>query len=162
MKVVLKQITKFGIIGVSAVLVDAFFYYLLSGFWTVDTSIAKGVGFLFGTIYTYFLNKTWTWKHTEKSNKGMLMKFAIVYAISFVVNIYVNAYFLEAINDGDIALSLVNSDNDRTLFSFKADKVIALFLATVASAIINFIGQKFFVFKKVKLDPKDETNIVVS
>lgn len=162
MKVVIKQITKFFIIGVSAVMVDFVIYYLLSDLMKMDTRVSKALGFLVGTIYTYFLNKMWTWKYTEKSNKGMVLMFGVVYAVSLVFNITINHYGLEWIPDNDINLTISGSEGVKNLFSFKGDKFLAFFFATVASAVINFLGQKFLVFRQVKLDPKDETNIEIS
>ncbi len=163
MKLVIKQITKFFIIGVSAVLVDFIVYYMMSDFMNVNTDISKALGFIIGTIYTYFLNKKWTWKYTEKSNKGMVFMFGIVYAVSFVFNILINKYGLEYLPHNMISLTAQNSDGKlSTLFAIKGEKFLAFFFATVMSAVINFIGQKYLVFKTVNLDPKDETNIEVS
>ncbi|MBL7837198.1 MAG: GtrA family protein [Bacteroidetes bacterium] len=163
MKLVIKQITKFFIIGVSAVLVDFIVYYVMSDFMAINTDISKAFGFIIGTIYTYFLNKKWTWKHTEKSNKGMVFMFGIVYAVSFIFNLLINKYGLAYLPHNLISLTAQSSDGKiSTLFAIKGEKFLAFFLATVVSAIINFIGQKFLVFKTVKLDPKDETNIEVS
>lgn len=163
MKVVIKQITKFFIIGVSAVLVDFIIYYMMSDLMGINTDISKAFGFMIGTVYTYFLNKRWTWKYTERSNKGMVLKFGVVYAVSFVFNILINKYGLEWIPDFIIKLELNFADgNNMPIFAIKGDKFLAFFFATVVSAVINFIGQKFLVFKQVQVDPKDETNIEVS
>lgn len=162
MKVVVKQITKFFIIGVSAVLVDFVIYYLFSDLMGVNTDVSKGLGFMVGTVYTYFLNKRWTWRYTEKSNKGMLLKFGVIYAISFIFNVAINKYGLELIDDFTINFRLIFSDqNTMDLIVLKGDKFLAFFFATLVSAVINFIGQKFFVFNQVQADPKDDTNIEV-
>lgn len=164
MRVVIKQITKFFIIGVSAVLVDFIIYYLLSDFLSVQIDISKGIGFMVGTVYTYYLNKLWTWKHTEKSNKGMLLKFGLVYAISFIFNILINKYGMKLIPEFEVNLTinLLETQELKNIFSIKGNKFLAFFLATLVSAVINFLGQKFLVFNQVKLDPKDETKIDVT
>lgn len=164
MRVVIKQITKFFIIGVSAVLVDFIIYYLLSVVVALPIDFSKGAGFLVGTVYTYYLNKLWTWKYTERSNKGMVMKFAMVYFVSFVFNILINKYGLKLMPEMDLDLLVFfRESGERTsLFSIKLNKFLAFFFATVASAVINFMGQKFLVFRQVNLDPKDETNIEVN
>lgn len=128
----------------------------------VNTDVSKGIGFMVGTVYTYFLNKRWTWRYTERSNKGMLLKFGVIYAISFVFNVAINKYGLELINDFTINFRLIFSDqNTMDLIVLKGDKFLAFFFATLVSAVINFIGQKFFVFNQVQPDPKDDTNIEV-
>jgi hypothetical protein len=166
-KLVVKQITKFFIIGVSAVLVDFVIYYLLSDLLGLNLDLSKAIGFMVGTVYTYYLNKLWTWKYTEKSNKGMLLKFGMVYAVSFIFNILINKYGLKLIPEFDINLTIVTfkdalADKVNTIFSIKGHKFLAFFFATVFSAVINFLGQKFLVFKSSNLDPKDDTNIEVS
>ena len=161
MRVVLKQITKFFIIGVSAVLVDLVIYYFLSDILSLNTDFSKAAGFLIGTIYTYFLNKMWTWRYTEKSNKGMVMMFALVYGISFIFNILINKYGLILIPEFVVNLNIRSENYNYDIFAIKGGKFLAFFLATVTSAVINFLGQKFLVFNKVKFDPKDETNIEV-
>ena len=167
MKLVVKQITKFFIIGVSAVLVDFVIYYLLSDLMGQNLDLSKGMGFLVGTVYKYYLNKLWTWKYTERSNKGMLVKFGMVYAVSFVFNILINKYGLKLIPEFDINLTVVTfkgtlADAVKPIFSVKGHKFLAFFFATVVSAVINFLGQKFLVFRTANLDPKDDTNIEVS
>ncbi|MES2617451.1 MAG: GtrA family protein [Bacteroidota bacterium] len=163
MRVVIKQITKFFIIGLSAVLVDLIVYYLTSDIFKVNTDISKAAGFLIGSVYTYYLNKKWTWRHTEKSNKGMIGRFAIIYAISFVCNILINRYSLEYIPDFLASATITRADGTSyALLSFKGDKFLAFFFATVFSAGFNFVGQKFWVFKAGKSDPLDDTSIEVS
>lgn len=161
MRVVIKQITKFFIIGVSAVLVDLVIYYFLSDILSVNTDISKACGFLVGTVYTYFLNKMWTWRYTEKSNKGMVVMFGMVYGVSFIFNILINKYGLVLIPEFVVNLNIRSETMNFDVFAIKGGKFLAFFLATVTSAVINFLGQKYLVFKKVKLDPKDETNIEV-
>jgi putative flippase GtrA len=160
-RVVIKQITKFFIIGVSAVIVDLVIYYFLSDLLGLNTDISKASGFLIGTVYTYFLNKKWTWRYTEKSNKNMVTMFGLVYAVSFVFNILINKYGLLWIPDRNVFLDVTIDQDKYSIFAFKGGKFLAFFLATVVSAVINFLGQKFLVFKQVKLDPKDDTNIEV-
>jgi putative flippase GtrA len=162
-KLVIKQITKFFIIGVSAVLVDLIVYYALSDLLAINIDFSKAAGFLIGSVYTYYLNKKWTWRHTEKTNKGMVGRFAIIYAISFIFNILINKYSLIFIPDFEIASSITFSNKDvMTLFSVKGDKFMAFFFATVFSAVFNFLGQKYWVFSGNTSDPKDDTNIEVS
>lgn len=94
----------------------------------------------------------------------MILKFALVYAVSFIFNILINKYGLKLIPECDVRLTLDSkaSGDSLDLFSIKGHKFLAFFLATLVSAVINFLGQKFLVFKQAKLDPKDETQIEVS
>ena len=146
----------------SAVLVDLIVYYTLSTLFNLNTDISKACGFLFGSVYTYYLNKKWTWKHTEKSNKGMIFRFAIIFLISFAFNVLINKYSLSLLPDFVFNAQLTYSTGEIfPIISLKGDKFLAFFFATVFSAVFNFLGQKFWVFKQVKFDPKDETKIEV-
>ncbi len=162
MRLVIKQITKFVIIGLSAVLVDLIIYYSLTELFQFNTDISKACSFMVGTVYTYYLNKMWTWRYTEKSNRGMVITFVSIYLVSMLINIFVNKLGLTLIPSFEVSLNIQTVDNSTNFFSFKGQKFLAFFFATLASAVINFSGQKFLVFKKVKVDLKDETNIEVS
>jgi putative flippase GtrA len=164
LKLVIKQLTKFVIIGISAVMVDLVVYYICSDVLGLNIDLAKGIGFLIGTVYTYYLNKRWTWKYTERSNHGMILKFAMVYLVSLVFNILINKYGLLwcpafEVNFNITTLADAHVNN---IITFKGHKFVAFFFATLVSAFINFLGQKYLVFKTSQLDPKDDTNIEVS
>lgn len=163
MRVVVKQITKFFIIGLSAVLVDLIVYYILSDFLAIHTDISKAAGFLIGSVYTYYLNKMWTWRYTERTDHGIIGRFALIYAISFVFNVLINRYSLNILPDFLVSATITREDGTQfSLLALKGGKFLAFFFATVFSAVFNFIGQKFWVFKAGKYDPKDDTSIEVS
>jgi putative flippase GtrA len=68
-----KQLVKFTMIGVLAVLVDLACYYLLLNLFpekmlgfASNESVAKTISFLCGMSVTYSLNKLWTWKQVPE------------------------------------------------------------------------------------------------
>ncbi len=142
-----KQVVKFTMIGVLAVLVDLGFYYLLLqlipeklfGF-APNESVAKSISFLCGMSVTYSLNKLWTWKKKDKSS-SRIAKFVALYAFSLVMNVLVNSSLLFLLQHFAYILDLPNK------------YFIAFIGATGFSAVMNFIGQKFWVFK---LEPSIE------
>lgn len=149
-----KQLTKFGIVGISAVCVDAIIYYILSQF--LDVNISKALGFLSGTFVTYNLNKYWTWRQTDKSTMR-LFQFVLLYLASMLINVGVNSLALEFIPNTNIIIALQTGEEAmRELIPMKADKFIAFFIATAVSSVFNFIGQKYWVFKEK--DVKEETS----
>jgi putative flippase GtrA len=117
-----KEVMRFLVTGFSAVGIDLCVYYLLNGL--VGVNVAKGISFVCGTMLAYTLNKYWTFGAKEKSYKEA-GKFAVLYGFSLVVNILVNKVVL-------------------ILFKSSA---FAFLCATGSSTVINFIGQKFWVFK---------------
>jgi putative flippase GtrA len=136
-----KQIIKFGIIGVAAVMVDLFFYYIFLSifpekFFKVisNEAVAKTLSFLCGMTVTYFSNKFWTWKQNNRSNRR-LFKFGVLYGMSLLINVSTN-------------LIVLFSLREFVVFSAVPYKYFIAFLAaTCTSALFNFVGQKYWVFK---------------
>lgn len=157
-----KQLVKFIISGVVAVLTDFVVYYSL-GALPVDTSahlgiglqvidLWKALGFISGTVVTYNLNKFWTWRKTDKNNKR-LRNFVILYVISFIINIGMNKYALNFIPNNEFILSVKRFDSQlEQLMAIKTDKLAAFLIATIASTVVNFVGQKIWVFKGSEAD----------
>jgi putative flippase GtrA len=136
-----KQIIKFTFVGAVAALADLSFYYLFLQILPEhiiatfsNESIAKALSFVIGTTVTYYLNKFWTWRRKGRSTKGFL-KFLALYACSLTMNVAVNALLLYLLH------------NFAALGDLPNKYLIAFIGAAGASAVVNFIGQKFWVFK---------------
>ena len=135
MSQVKKELLRFLVAGVSAVGVDLVAYYLLQNFLSAD--ISKGISFILGTIVAFLINKYWTFEQKEKS-VSEIVKFIILYGCTFSVNVFVNKFVLE-------------SAEIKTLLGEVIEiKLVAFVIATGASTILNFIGQKWWVFKSNK------------
>ncbi len=152
-----KQITKFTISGIIAVFVDFAVYYGLSNLAGNANDFAisglhwndvyKGLGFMTGTFVTYNLNKYWTWRTSDRNNKRLL-NFGLLYLVSFVINILINKWGLHTFKDDEISVIFTNHEAvSNSLLAFKTDKLFAFILATGVSSVVNFLGQKIWVFK---------------
>ena len=117
------QIQRFILAGISAVFTDFLIYYLLQNFIIID--IAKGISFISGTFVSFFINKYWTFEKNKKSLMELIY-FLILYFSSMMINVYVNK------------LVLVNFEI----------MILAFVIATGISAVINFLGMKYLIFKK--------------
>jgi putative flippase GtrA len=136
-----KELIKFTLIGILAVLVDMAVYYSLLNLLPENAlgivgnePLAKTISFLCGMVVTYSLNKLWTWKQRDRSNKR-LAKFAALYGVSLFLNVFTNSatlYILEAYKD---------------IYDVPYKYFIAFIAATGISAVVNFLGQKFWVFR---------------
>ncbi len=94
--------------------------------------IAKSISFLFGTVVAFFYNKYITFKAPERSHME-LVKFFTLYIISLVFNVTINRVGIAWISN---------------ILPLKNAILLAFLVATFMSVIINFCGQKFWVFKK--------------
>ncbi|WP_090677001.1 GtrA family protein [Paenibacillus tianmuensis] len=118
-----KQLVRFAVTGFSAVAIDSLSYFVLIQY--VNLSISKAVSFIIGTIFAFILNKFWTFeKKALIWSEGI--KFFALYSITLTVNVVVNKLFL---------------------LLFPGWFILAFLFATGASTVLNFIGQKWWVFK---------------
>lgn len=118
-----KEIGRYLIAGFLAVATDMTVYYFLINFYPY--SISKSISFISGTCVAYVINKYWTFDKKEKSLREAT-KFAILYSSSLLVNVGINKLFLTLLPK-------------YVMFAF--------LMATGTSIILNFVGQKWWVFK---------------
>ena len=117
-----KQLKRFLVAGFSAVGTDLITYYILLNFLHHD--IAKTISFLLGTVVAFVINKYWTFEKHEKSYKEM-WQFGVLYATTLGANVITNRFIV-----------------DTTEIVF-----LAFLIATGVSTVLNFIGQKWWVFR---------------
>lgn len=118
------QVNRFILVGCGAVILDFIVYLLFST--QINTSASKFISFISGSGFAYLLNKYWTFSKPRNSVIEII-KFSTLYGSTLIVNVFTNQYCIN-----EISLS--------KLFSF--------LIATSLSTVINFIGQKWWVFKK--------------
>ena len=153
-----KQLIKFFMIGVLATLVDLIIYYFLlqlipefelgfdfvgEQFHPNNRDLSKSMSFIIGSLVTYNLNKFWTWKQNNRSNKRFA-KFYTLYGVSLIINVFANKFALYLLLNNAFLEFVPNE------FFF------AFVFATGTSAVFNFAGQKLWVFS-VKNHDSDET-----
>jgi putative flippase GtrA len=117
-----KELKRFLVAGISAVATDLGTYYLLLNY--LDPAIAKTISFLLGTIVAYVINKYWTFEKPMHSFSEVL-KFTLLYTVTLFANVMTNELVLN---------------------QFKVI-LLAFLVATGVSTVLNFIGQKWWVFR---------------
>ena len=118
-----QEATRFLLSGITAVSVDFMSYTLLLEM-AIAPSIAKAIGFLSGTLVTYFLNKFWTFQQPQRQWQEVC-RFMVLYAMSMILNIGIN----------------------HVVLCETQMLTLAFLCATAVSTVVNFIGLKTFVFK---------------
>ena len=123
-KIKKKELIRFLFGGGSAVVVD-FLTYKLFMACGLGRSLAKGLSFICGSIVGFIINKCWTFE-SKGFSSGEIIRYVILYSSTAVINALVNK----------VALMMIPME------------VFGFFCATGVSTILNFIGQKYFVFRK--------------
>lgn len=118
-----QEILKFLVGGGTAVVVD-FFTYKIFMMLGLERTIAKTLSFICGSIVGFIINKYWTFKSPKFQIKEIL-KYTVLYILTAFINSQVNKY---------------------TLLIF-GNEMFAFLCATGVSTILNFLGQKFLIFR---------------
>ena len=118
-----KELLRFLFAGIVAVSIDLIIYFILLDYFSHNFS--KLFSFIAGTFAAYLINKFWTFEKRRKSYLEII-KFALLYTLTMFCNVYINKITL-----------------DYTQFI-----ILGFLVATGFSSILNFLGQKFWVFKR--------------
>lgn len=119
------QLYRFIFIGIIVVSIDALFYFIFIFLDIFDPEVSKRISFIIGACFAFVLNKNFVFFSNDIKIKEPIL-FSLLYLSTFLINSFVH----------DITLNYSN------------EKILAFLLATVTSTCINFIGQKFIVFRK--------------
>ena len=114
------EFLRFCLIGLAALVIDVGIYILfipLTGVY-----FAKAISFISATLFTFVLNKIWTFRE-KKFSISEIIKFSLLFAVSAYSNAAIN-YFVY----------------------LRTNKFIAFVTANAVCMIINFVGLKKFVF----------------
>lgn len=116
--------------------VDAKRTALSLGFAITFYSIYKATSFIIANINSYFWNKYWTFEKKSTDKAGVeFFQFFIVSVVGFLVNVIVASFVFKSIP----AAAGLNSDQWG---------LIGAAAGSIAGLAWNFIGYKFWVFKK--------------
>ncbi len=119
------EVGRFLVVGATTVAIDLASYRLLM--WVgLAVALAKGLGFIAGTVFAYHANRLWTF--AAQGGRRRFVRFCALYAATLAVNVAINSAALFLLGLGEPALAM------------------AFLAATGASATLNFLGMKFLVF----------------
>jgi putative flippase GtrA len=123
-----RELAIFLVVGSLTVLVDFSIYRGLLWSTGLGVGVAKGTGFLAGTVFAYVANRLWTFgQHRHEASSAW--RFAVLYGATLLANVAVNALVLRMA--GDAAWAVQG----------------AFLVATGVSATLNFLGMKLYVFR---------------
>ena len=116
-----RELNKFLYAGLAAVGTDLLVYYLLLNL--LSSEVSKGISFMIGSLVAFIINKYWTFKKPEKSYKEMIL-FGVLYSTTLGLNVMTNKIVLD----------------------YTSMVLVSFLVATGISTILNFVGQKWWVF----------------
>ncbi len=114
---------RFIIVGGLAVLTDCVSYFLLCHI--LIPSLAKGISFVLGASLAYILNNFWSFS-IARIDMSNVSQFALLYSVTLLVNVAANSFS----------------------FSLYPKRLFAFIIATGISTVLNYVGQKYWVFNR--------------
>ena len=122
-KLFYRQFMSYSMIGIISLLIDIIVYILLSEFFLISKSLSKIISFILASINSFLGNKIFTFK-LKSYNFREPLKFILLYSVSLIANSSTHDFFLNVF-----------------------DGFLPFIIASIVSIIINFGGQKLWVFK---------------
>jgi len=122
-KLFYRQFVSYSMIGIISLLIDIIVYVLLSDFFLISKSLSKIISFILASINSFLGNKIFTFK-LKSYNFREPLKFILLYSVSLIANSSTHDFFLNVF-----------------------DGFLPFIIASIVSIIINFGGQKLWVFK---------------
>lgn len=115
---------RFIITGGTATLIDFIIYMLIRV--RIGTSFGKFVSMLCANVFSFMVNKKWTFGVERKVTIRMVVLYVFVQVFNIGTNVFVNA----------VSLKLTNM------------VVLSFVIATGCAMIVNYLGQRFIVFRQ--------------
>lgn len=124
----LKQFLKFNVVGILNTAIDLLVFALFNSVFGFGDVLSKTISYSCGVLNSYLWNSMWTFKQEQKRTKKEFLLFVLVNLVSYGASLGILYACREwfGIENGTL----------RNL------------IATPAAVLINFIGNKLFVFRK--------------
>lgn len=122
-KLIRKQFLSYSTIGVISLIIDALIYIILYDIFFISKSLSKIISFIVASVNSFIGNKIFTFR-AKSFNYKEPVKFLLIYSVSLIVNSSTHDFFLNVF-----------------------EGFLPFIIASIFSIIINFGGQKLWVFK---------------
>ena len=142
------QFLKFGIVGVLNTLVDFLVFQLLNLVvgWTY---LAQVIGYCCGIVNSYICNSNWTFRDSKTHSRREMLLFLIVNLVSLSVSLGVLWLCREVLGITD---AWTSTWVPQSLSGFVRGDTVCKLSATPCAIVVNFIGNRLFVFAQKKED----------
>ncbi len=145
----LHKFTKFGIVGVISTLASLFVFWIISLQFPQYNLPAKAVGYIMGFFVGFTLNKLWTYVDQAEDGEKYLVKYLIVYGITFFVylgfNFLCDHYLHPEVFIADLLSEFLSED--QLFFLTENGTFVSNVLSIGLNVGMNFLGTNFLVFK---------------
>ena len=144
----IRQILRFSIVGFFNTFVDYSVFYILLSAMHFNKSVAQIFATAIAMSGSYLINRYWTFQKHGKGSIGEIIRFVIINIIAMLsviitLHLFYDLWHIEQMANHILAaagVSFVLSGNGAIMFCKLCSSVISFF--------VNFLGNKFWVFRK--------------
>lgn len=119
-----KNIIRFLVVGGTSTLIDFIVYMLLST--QVPISSSKLLSMCCASVFSFIMNKKWTFESRERTHFFMIVKYIVAQCINIGTNVSINQF----------------------VFEISRSKLFAFAIATGCAMCVNYLLQRLLVFKR--------------
>ena len=121
-----EQFLKFILVGITSTVINYSIFYVFNSYFFLNYLFSAFFGYVVGVFVGYSLNVRWTFG-VKKDEERSLVKYLLIYLLTLIIAIILLYSLVAALN-------------------FKPH--IAYIFVVVFATLTNFIGMKYWVFKK--------------
>jgi putative flippase GtrA len=143
------KFSKFGIVGVISTLASLFVFWLITLQYPQFNLPAKAIGYIMGFFVGFTLNKLWTYVDRTEDGEKYLLKYIIVYGITFFVYLGFNFLCDHYLHPEVYIVTWTGSllSEEWKEFLMQNGTLVSNFLSIIVNVGMNFLGTNFLVFK---------------
>ncbi|MCU0422614.1 MAG: GtrA family protein [Bacteroidia bacterium] len=145
----LHKFLKFGFVGCASTVASLMVFWLIAVQFPQLNLLSKAIGYIMGFFVGFSLNKFWTYVDQTEDGEKYLLKYIVVYGITFFVYLlfnYVCDHYIHPerfIAPGFSALGLPEWAD----WLLKNGTFVSNILSIGVNVVLNFLGTNFLVFR---------------
>jgi len=145
----MRKFLKFGIVGATSAGVSIGVFWLISLQYPALNLVSKAIGYIMGFFVGFTLNKLWTYVDQTDEDEKYLVKYILVYAITFVVYLVLNFFFDHYLLPHTWFVAMANGIHQTALADWLNynGPLVSNVLAIFINIFLNFFGTNKLVFK---------------
>ena len=146
------QLLKFVLIGASNTLIDLLVTFALNAVFGVYY-LAKIIGYICGVLNSYFWNSRWTFREERRRDVREIVSFVAVNLVTLGLSLLLQWVLRDLLH---LDAWWMGFAGENVFTSVLNGERFCLLLASGAALIVNFIGNKLFVFTGKKKSEQTE------
>ena len=144
-----RKFLKFGIVGATSASVSLGVFWLIAAQYPALNLLSKAIGYIMGFFVGFTLNKFWTYIDQTEDGEKYLLKYIMVYAITFMVylvfNFVCDHWLFPNMWFADLSKGI--NQNELAFWFEQNGPLVSNLLAIGLNVFLNFFGTNFLVFK---------------